>query len=113
MNLLTLAKGNICIHYCHLNAVPCTLVNTMYNIVAYLHLHRSEIHENLKCSRCDKDGNSALDGTGFAATDHKASIPGVQDYADIGRFGEISGCLQKMNSAHHQVILMAPYLYVS
>ncbi|XP_066319606.1 DNA repair and recombination protein RAD54-like isoform X1 [Miscanthus floridulus] len=64
---------------------------------------RSEIHENLKCSRCDKDGNSALDGTGFAATDHKASIPGVQDYADIGRFGEISGCLQKMNSAHHQI----------
>ncbi|AQK75165.1 DNA repair and recombination protein RAD54 [Zea mays] len=64
---------------------------------------RSEIHKNLKCSRCDKDGDPALDGTGFAATGHKASIPGVQDYADIGGFGEISGCLQKMNSTHQQI----------
>lgn len=85
----------------------------MYHIFAYLHLHRSEIHANLKCSRCDKDGNSALDATGFAATDHEASMQGVQDYADIGRFGEISGCLQKMNRAHHQVILMASYFYVA
>ncbi|KAL5651547.1 hypothetical protein ACJX0J_037005, partial [Zea mays] len=42
-------------------------------------------------------------GTGFAATGHKASITGVQYYADIGGFGEISGCLQKMNSAHQLI----------
>lgn len=67
-------------------------------------MHRSEIHENLKCGRCNKDGNSLLDGDGFdlAATEHKSSLPGVQDYIDIGGFGEISGCLQKMNSSHHQ-----------
>ncbi|OEL32000.1 DNA repair and recombination protein RAD54 [Dichanthelium oligosanthes] len=72
--------------------------------VAYLHLvHRSEIHENLKCSRCNKDGSSLLDGNGFdlAATEYKSS--GVQDYIDIGGFGEISGCLQKMNSSRHQI----------
>ncbi|XP_062221914.1 DNA repair and recombination protein RAD54 [Phragmites australis] len=66
---------------------------------------RSEIHENLKCSRCNKDANSLFDGNGFdlAATEHKASISGAQDYIDIGGFGEISGCLQKMNSSHHQI----------
>ncbi|CAN6245995.1 unnamed protein product [Urochloa humidicola] len=66
---------------------------------------RSEIHENLKCSRCNKDGISLLNGNGFdlAATEHKSSMPGVQDYIDIGGFGELSGCLQKMNSSHHQI----------
>ncbi|WVZ73525.1 hypothetical protein U9M48_021822, partial [Paspalum notatum var. saurae] len=66
---------------------------------------RSEIHENLKCSRCDRDVNSLLDGNGFelAATQHKASMQGVQDSVDIGGFAEISGCLQKMNSSHHQI----------
>ncbi|CAL4967142.1 unnamed protein product [Urochloa decumbens] len=65
---------------------------------------RSEIHENLKCTRCNKDGNSLLGGHGFdlAATD-KSSMQGVQDYIDIGGFGEISGCLQKMRSCHHQI----------
>ena len=87
------------------------------HIVAYLRLvHRSEIHENLKCSRCNKDGNSLLGGNGFdlAATEHKPSMPGVQDYIDIGGFGEISGCLQIMDSSHHQVsfveILFVCYL---
>ncbi|RLN09840.1 DNA repair and recombination protein RAD54 [Panicum miliaceum] len=66
---------------------------------------RSEIHENLKCSRCNKDGNSLLGGNDFdlAATEHKPSMPGVQDYIDIGGFGEISGCLQIMDSSHHQI----------
>lgn len=66
---------------------------------------RSEIHENLKCSRCDRDDNSFLDDNDFelAATQRKASKPDVQDSIDIGGFGEISGCLQKMNSSHHQI----------
>ncbi|KAJ1256270.1 hypothetical protein BS78_K054500 [Paspalum vaginatum] len=63
---------------------------------------RSKIHENLKCSRCDR---GVMDGNGFelADTQHKASMPGVQDSVDIGGFGEISGCLHKMNSSHHQI----------
>ncbi|KAF8779903.1 hypothetical protein HU200_002172 [Digitaria exilis] len=65
---------------------------------------RSEIHENLKCSRCNKDGNSLLDGNGFglAATELSSKLS-VQDYIDIGGFGEISGCLQKMNNSHRQI----------
>ena len=94
----------ICIHY--FLSKCSTLVDILHHVVAYMHLlHRSEIHENLKCSRCNKDGNSLLGGNGFdlAATEHKPSMPGVQDYIDIGGFGEISGCLQIMDSSHHQV----------
>nr|CAB3451170.1 unnamed protein product [Digitaria exilis] len=66
--------------------------------------YQSEIHENLKCSRCNKDGNSLLDGNGFglAATELSSKLS-VQDYIDIGGFGEISGCLQKMNNSHRQI----------
>ncbi|GJN22373.1 hypothetical protein PR202_gb09929 [Eleusine coracana subsp. coracana] len=66
---------------------------------------RSEIHENLKCSRCKKDGDLLLDGNGFdsAAIEHDASAPRAEDYIDIGGFGEISGCLNRMNRSHHQI----------
>ncbi|GJM86938.1 hypothetical protein PR202_ga02842 [Eleusine coracana subsp. coracana] len=66
---------------------------------------RSEIHENLKCSRCKKDGDLLLDGNGFdsAAIEHDASVPRAEDYIDIGGFGEISGCLNKMTRSHHQI----------
>uniref|UniRef100_A0A0E0CRV4 DNA repair and recombination protein RAD54 n=1 Tax=Oryza meridionalis TaxID=40149 RepID=A0A0E0CRV4_9ORYZ len=66
---------------------------------------RSEIHENLKCNRCNKDGCMVLDGSKFdsAATEHEASNSGENSYIDIGGFGAISGCVQKMNSSNQQV----------
>ncbi|KAL6912084.1 hypothetical protein ACP4OV_000889 [Aristida adscensionis] len=66
---------------------------------------RSEIHENLKCSRCNNNDNLQLAGNALdlAATEHKASVSGLQDYIDIGGFGEISGCMQQMNRSHHQI----------
>ncbi|KAG8072506.1 hypothetical protein GUJ93_ZPchr0006g44886 [Zizania palustris] len=59
---------------------------------------RSEIHENLKCNRCNKDGYVVLDGNDLdsAATEQK-------DYIDIGGFWEISGCVEKMNSSNQQI----------
>ncbi|XP_025823979.1 DNA repair and recombination protein RAD54 isoform X2 [Panicum hallii] len=76
---------------------------------------RSEIHENLKCSRCNKDGISLLGGNEFdlVATEHKPSMPGVQDYIDIGGFGEISGCLQIMDSSHHQLSFSVLFPHLS
>ncbi|EEC74047.1 hypothetical protein OsI_09041 [Oryza sativa Indica Group] len=66
---------------------------------------RSEIHENLKCNRCNKDGCMVLDGSKFdsAATEHEASNSGENSYIDIGGFGAISGCVQKMNSSNQQI----------
>ena len=122
LNILSLQFFNICnlqsvstIFFINIKMQHLSYI--LNHIVAYLRLlHRSEIHENLKCSRCNKDGNSLLGGNDFdlAATEHKPSMPGVQDYIDIGGFGEISGCLQIMDSSHHQVsfveILFVCYL---
>uniref|UniRef100_J3LHD5 DNA repair and recombination protein RAD54 n=2 Tax=Oryza brachyantha TaxID=4533 RepID=J3LHD5_ORYBR len=65
----------------------------------------SEIHENLKCNRCSKDDCMVLDGSEFesAATEHEAFNSGGKDYVDIGGFGEISGCVQKMKSSNQQI----------
>lgn len=55
-----------------------------------------------------------VDGSGFdsAATGHnKVSTSGGQDYIDIGGFGEISGCVQKMNSSNQQVVYVTPFLF--
>lgn len=111
LNILSLQFFNICnlqsvstIFFINIKMQHLSYI--LNHIVAYLRLvHRSEIHENLKCSRCNKDGNSLLGGNDFdlAATEHKPSMPAVQDYIDIGGFGEISGCLQIMDSSHHQV----------
>ena len=111
LNILSLQFFNICnfqsvstIFFINIKMQHLSYI--LNHIVAYLRLvHRSEIHENLKCSRCNKDGNLLLGGNDFdlAATEHKPSMPGVQDYIDIGGFGEISGCLQIMDSSHHQV----------
>uniref|UniRef100_A0A0D9VLE4 DNA repair and recombination protein RAD54 n=1 Tax=Leersia perrieri TaxID=77586 RepID=A0A0D9VLE4_9ORYZ len=64
---------------------------------------RSEIHENLKCNRCNKDGCAVVDGSGFdsVATELEASNTGGND---IGGFAAISGCVQKMNSSNQQVL---------
>lgn len=67
---------------------------------------RSEIHENLKCNRCNKDSYMLLDGNSLesAAIEHnKISTSGEKYYTDIGGFGEISGCVQKMNSSNQQI----------
>ncbi len=47
-----------------------------------------------------------LDGSKFdsAATEHEASNSGENSYIDIGGFGAISGCVQKMNSSNQQVV---------
>ena len=122
LNILSLQFFNICnlqsvstIFFINIKMQHLSYI--LNHIVAYLRLvHRSEIHENLQCSRCNKDGNLLLGGNDFdlAATEHKPSMPGVQDYIDIGGFGEISGCLQIMDSSHHQVsfveILFVCYL---
>ncbi|KAM0895634.1 hypothetical protein ACQ4PT_023723 [Festuca glaucescens] len=67
---------------------------------------RSEIHENLKCNRCNKNDHMLLDGNGsnLAATEHNTvSTSKERIYTDIGGFGEISGCVQKMNSSNQQI----------
>ncbi|CAM0943959.1 unnamed protein product [Alopecurus aequalis] len=67
---------------------------------------RSEIHEKLKCNRCNKNDHMLLDGNGLdlAATEHNTvSTSKEKLYNDIGGFGEISGCVQKMNSSNQQI----------
>ncbi|KAM0926961.1 hypothetical protein ACQ4PT_003108 [Festuca glaucescens] len=67
---------------------------------------RSEIHENLKCNRCNKNDHMLLDanGSNLAATEHSTvSTSTERIYTDIGGFGEISGCVQKMNSSNQQI----------
>uniref|UniRef100_A0A453PNG7 Helicase C-terminal domain-containing protein n=2 Tax=Aegilops tauschii subsp. strangulata TaxID=200361 RepID=A0A453PNG7_AEGTS len=67
---------------------------------------RSEIHENLKCDRCNKDHCMPLDGNGLdldAAKHDTVSTSKEKLYTDIGGFREISGCVQKMNCSNQQI----------
>jgi DNA repair and recombination RAD54-like protein len=54
------------------------------------------------------DGN----GSNLAATEHKTvSTSTERIYSDIGGFGEISGCVQKMNSSNQQVVYATPFCF--
>ncbi|XP_072952965.1 DNA repair and recombination protein RAD54 [Typha angustifolia] len=70
---------------------------------------RSEIHENMKCTRCKKESLFAKDGTDCVTgvTDGKDSSIGDQQANqvadDIGGFAEIAGCLQKLKSPEKQL----------
>ena len=91
-----------------------TLVDIMHHTFPCIWSRRSEIHENLKCSRCNKNGHVLLDGNGLdsAATEHNTvSTSREKLYDDIGGFGEISGCMQKMNSSNQQVVYATPFSF--
>jgi DNA repair and recombination RAD54-like protein len=47
-------------------------------------------------------------GLDLAATEHNTASR-ENMYTDIGGFGEISGCVQKMNSSNQQVVYATPF----
>lgn len=71
--------------------------------------HRSEIHENMNCTRCktdnlmsvDSDGNEIEPNDDKYSTEEGYQANQVAD--DIGRFAEIAGCLHKLKSSEKQV----------
>ncbi|KAG1342243.1 putative DNA repair and recombination protein RAD54 [Cocos nucifera] len=70
---------------------------------------RSEIHENMNCTRCktdnlmsvDSDANEIEPSDDTYSTDKGNQANQVDD--DIGRFAEIAGCLHKLKSSEKQL----------
>lgn len=65
---------------------------------------RSEIHENLNCTRCqnDKVGPENI-GVGDENKSEHRKYQSDEDIPDIGGFAGIAGCLHKLKSSEKQV----------
>ncbi|XP_020089943.1 DNA repair and recombination protein RAD54 isoform X2 [Ananas comosus] len=65
---------------------------------------RSEIHENMKCTRCERENLTVTDDM-----DDLSEIIGDKDsitgghHNDVGGFAEITGCLHKLKNSEKQV----------
>lgn len=64
---------------------------------------RSEIHENINCSRCQNydDGLENTEENVEKITNKNSQSQ--QEVSDIGGFAELAGCLQKLKSSQKQV----------
>lgn len=61
---------------------------------------RSEIHEKMRCSRCETHGGpQSTDAQSTAANESE------EETSDIGGFAEIAGCLQNLKRSEKQVAL--------
>ena len=70
---------------------------------ALLHLFRSEIHEKMRCTRCQTyDGPQSTDEK-YAAQLMKIDSESDEETSDIGGFAEIAGCLEKLKRSEKQV----------
>ncbi|XP_020575569.1 DNA repair and recombination protein RAD54 [Phalaenopsis equestris] len=67
---------------------------------------KSEIHENMNCTRCNTNDQEVEDGNAYLHVRNKHSSGDGQASQlsdDIGAFAEISGCLHKLKRSERQI----------
>jgi len=76
---------------------------------ACLYFFRSEIHENMRCSRCQN--NDGPQDTDVLSTMINSKC-GDDETADIGGFAEIAGCLGNLKTSEKQVAFVFCWIKV-